>query len=296
MIDNETEIKPIEYYVEKFNNIHCYNSMIKDIEHILTFNDDYYFLHFNNLIEKNPLITLMLLKSSNNKLFELQPINNLSLAFNIFGLESLRGFLLEYYINPNNFLIFIENIYKKDVNHLTQISNLRKNFLSILLKKLNIFNKNYLETIIFISNLGVLYTADIIYNLDIQYSENENKIEEFTTNLNYQPFYEVENEILGFSSYELFSSLLKKWNFPPIIYEIINNIDRNDFVFYNDNENINNDIFIYDLNLIKLSNLIIDFNGSIYSDENIENIENLIENLNLNKDLIDDILREMKTI
>lgn len=320
-------VNNLDYYLKNFDKIYIYNSLIYDITHLLNFSEDYYFLHFNNLIEKNPLITLMLLKSANNKLFDLEPITNLSSAFNTFGLEVLIGFLLEYKIIDENINEKIDNntdfceiIYNKDINKINQISYLRKNFLSILLKKSNIFNKSYLETVIFISDLGILYTSDIIYNHKINDDFNnckpnedneymvceiiddetrnmnkKNFLEQFMSNLKYEEFYNVEKMFLNFDNYELFSSLLKIWNFPPIIYELIKNInnDYDDLSFDFENNFLYDENFLIDLKFIKLTNLIIDFNGVIYNPEKEEMIDNLINELNLNKDLIMDILNEM---
>lgn len=288
------DLYDLNFYVENINKIHTYNNVIKDIEYILTFKDEYYFLHFNNLIEKNPLITLMLLKSSNNPLFEFDKISNLSLAFNIFGLESLRGFLLEYYIN-RDYLIYLEAIYSKDINHLIYISNLRKNFLSLLLKKTIKLEKNYLESTIFISDLGLLYTSDIIFNLNTNIPEVNIKVEEFNENLTYNNIWEAENILLNFNNYEFLSKLLKKWNFPPIVYELIKNIPLDNLNIDEENIDLIKKDFYYDLNLIKLSNKLINFENKNTLEENLEESKPIIENLNLNVNLIKEILEELKS-
>lgn len=288
------DLYDLNFYVENINKIHTYNNVIKDIEYILTFKDEYYFLHFNNLIEKNPLITLMLLKSSNNPLFEFDKISNLSLAFNIFGLESLRGFLLEYYIN-RDYLIYLEAIYSKDINHLIYISNLRKNFISLLLKKTIKLEKNYLESTVFISDLGLLYTSDIIFNLNTNIPEVNIKVEEFNENLTYNNILEAENILLNFNNYELLSKLLKKWNFPPIVYELIKNIPLDNLNIDEENIDLIKKDFYYDLNLIKLSNKLINFENKNTLEENLEESKPIIENLNLNVNLIKEILEELKS-
>ncbi len=293
-IENNYNLYDLNVYVENINKIHIYNEIDKDIQNILIFKDDSYFLHFNNIIEKNPLITLMLLKSSNNPLFELDKINNLSLAFKIFGLESLRGFLLEYHLDNKDFRIFLELIYKKDINHLIFISKVRKDFISILLKKLFKLEKSYLESTRFILDLGLLYTSDIIYELDTNNKNLSSKVEEFYSS--YETLIVSEEILLNFNNYTLFSKLLKKWNFPPIIYELIKNIPLDEISLDEENKDLLNNDFIYDINLLKVINKIINFEKGIAKEDELSEYLNELKQSNLNIDLIKEILEELKPI
>lgn len=46
------DLYDLNFYVENINKIHTYNNIIKDIEYILTFKDEYYFLHLIILLKK----------------------------------------------------------------------------------------------------------------------------------------------------------------------------------------------------------------------------------------------------
>lgn len=139
-----------------------------------------------------------------------------------------------------------------------------------------------------------MYTSDIIYELDTNNKNLSSKVEEFYSS--YETLIVSEEILLNFNNYTLFSKLLKKWNFPPIIYELIKNIPLDEISLDEENKDLLNNDFIYDINLLKVINKIINFEKGIAKEDELSEYLNELKQSNLNIDLIKEILEELKPI
>lgn len=247
---------------EKYSTIPITEDLKEELFKVCNYDNKDSLLPFMNLINNYSLLTLAILKYSNNHLLGYsKKIDNISKAFNIFNIERIKGFALIYieeeenlkfslssydevqplkkldiYVGYNNNNNNNKNYY--DIKSFNHVSKLRQIFFTSLNNNIS-FNNTYMEVLSLLSyiiSIGKIYFHNLLMDLSMK-----NEFIQISSYVEVNSIYEIEDkicelekEVLGMNYIDILYEIVKNWNLNTKFLSILKYFNRIEEIENND--------------------------------------------------------------
>ena len=169
-----------------------------------------------NVIKDDPLITANLLKAANSPLYGFtRQIKTVDQAVSLFGMTTVKGFVISFAIR--NSLKFDLSAYGISENQFHDVAT-KRNAISLNWYKKERSKLDIIATDSFLIDIGA-----VVISL---YLISKNEEEQFKKNLNPNNRYELEKELVGYTTPQITAEIFKHWHFAQELIKPIENIDN----------------------------------------------------------------------
>jgi HD-like signal output (HDOD) protein len=180
-------------------------------------NPDSTLIDLSNVIEKDALLTVDILKSANSPLYGFsRKITSIKQATSLFGMATIRGFALSHLIK-NTFLIDMSP-YLISLDNFKELIS-KQNKLATLWCKGK--DRSIIDLIITSSFLVEVGRVVIACHL-----KNERLVDEFQRKLKYKESDVAEKEVTGMNTIEVTAEIFKKWRLDIDLIDVILHSDK----------------------------------------------------------------------
>ena len=166
-----------------------------------------------SVVEKDPLLTVNILKAANSPLYGFsREINSISQAVSLFGMATIKGFALASAVK-RNFKIDLTP-YDRTANDFSRISNLQSALMFQWYSKVDRTKLEILVPAAFLDGVGQVVVASQVIS--------DEKLDEFRNDiLNSELVEEVEKKFYEMANEEVSAEIFNEWKLEPLISEVI---------------------------------------------------------------------------
>jgi len=171
------------------------------------------------IIERDPFIKVDLIKQANSPFYGLRSkVDNVKRIVNLFGIKHMRMFILENILkrNAKEYFEGYDLTAGQFMNYVHDKQYLFEEWNKTEFSMLDI--KHYVSSIIFIEDIGKTVIDDILIEEGLA-EEMQKRIK------NGESVSKIEKDLVGTTSHWVSYEILRKWKFPPEIWEPIHEYD-----------------------------------------------------------------------
>ncbi|MEA3386928.1 MAG: HDOD domain-containing protein [Patescibacteria group bacterium] len=228
------------------------------------------------IVEKDPIIVSSLLKTVNSAMFGFgTKVETPSKAIHLLGIKFTLGYAIGSLLR--NLVISDISMYNSDTNKFMYSSSLSTSFVNLWGKKAFPHRKEALNMPAFLQNIGVFVLAELIAEQDKESIFIE-KIKDS------RDISEIERELVGITTSELTSEVLKYWKLDDYLVDVIHKVDNVE----ESSDELSDDVKV--LSIVKILCCI----SEPFSDKNIELAMEKANDYGLNIRHLEDAIEKMQ--